>query len=140
MRAHRHLLFLFLGVSLAASLALASDVAAQTSGCGIGDGNNALDCVLSTFQTATRGWEVKLAQLAFRLFWILALIEFAWAAIALALRGADVAEWMSSLLNQILFLGFFAALLQFSSNWAAAIVDSFRSAANIAGGVAVIRP
>jgi type IV secretion system protein TrbL len=138
MHAHRH--FLFFGVSLAASLALASETVAQTSSCGISDGNNALDCVLSTFQTATRGWEAKLAQLAFRLFWILALIEFAWAAILLAFRGADVSEWMSSLLNQILFLGFFAALLQFSSSWAAAIVDSFRSAANIAGGVAVIRP
>jgi type IV secretion system protein TrbL len=138
MRAHRHLFLL--GVFLTTSLPFASEAAAQTSGCGISDGNNALDCVLSTFQTATRGWEAKLSQLAFRLFWILALIEFAWAAIALALRGADVSEWMSSLLNQILFLGFFAALLQFSSNWAAAIVDSFRSAANIAGGIAVIRP
>jgi type IV secretion system protein TrbL len=138
MRTHRHLFFL--GVSLTSSLAFASEVAAQTTGCGIGDGINALDCVLSTFQTATRGWEASLSQLAFRLFWILALIEFAWGAMLLAFRGADISEWMSSLLNQILFLGFFAALLQFSSTWAAAIVDSFRGAANIAGGVAVIRP
>jgi type IV secretion system protein TrbL len=129
-----------LGVFMAASILLASDAAAQASGCGIEDGNNALDCVLDTFRTATRGWEASLTQFAFRLFWILAAIEFTWAAITLALRGADLSEWMSGLLNQILFLGFFAALVQFSSSWAAAIIDSFRAAANAAGGVSVIRP
>jgi type IV secretion system protein TrbL len=125
---------------LATSVLSATDAAAQASGCGIDDGNNALDCVLDSFRTATRGWEASLTQFAFRLFWILAAIEFTWAAITLAFRGADVSEWMSSLLNQILFLGFFAALVQFSSSWAAAIIDSFRAAANAAGGVAVIRP
>jgi type IV secretion system protein TrbL len=106
MRLHRLLIF---GVLFAAASVLAPAAMAQTAGCGINDGNNALDCVVETFRTATLGWEASLVQLAFRLFWILAAIEFTWAAILLALRGADLSEWMSSLLNQILFLGFFSA-------------------------------
>jgi type IV secretion system protein TrbL len=118
---------------------LASEALAQSS-CTIAGDNNALDCVLISFQEATRNWEAELARLALRLFWILALIEFTFSAIQLAFRGADFSEWMASLLNQILFIGFFAALLQFSSQWAGAIIASFREAANIAGGVSVIRP
>jgi type IV secretion system protein TrbL len=129
-----------ISLALIALFLAAPEAAAQTGGCNIGDGNNVLDCVLDHFQSAAKGWEAGLSQIALRLFWLLALIEFVWAAMLLAVRGADLSEWMASLLNQILFLGFFAALLQFSSVWAKAIIDSFRSTANIAGGAAVIRP
>jgi type IV secretion system protein TrbL len=133
-------LFAVLSLALIALFLAAPEAVAQTGGCTIGDGNNVLDCVLDHFQSAAKGWEASLTQIALRLFWLLALIEFAWAAMLLAVRGADLSEWMASLLSQILFLGFFAALLQFSSLWAKAIIDSFRGAANIAGGAAVIRP
>ena len=138
----RHAKFASLAILIIAALLAGSDeVAAQTpSGCSVENGNNVLDCVLDTFRNATRTWEASLAQLALRLFWILALIEFTWAAIQLAFRGADLGEWLAALLNQIMFIGFFAALLQFSAEWAGAIVASFREAANIAGGVSVIRP
>ena len=138
----RHAKFASLAILIiAALLAGPGEAAAQTpSGCSVENGNNVLDCVLDTFRNATRTWEASLAQLALRLFWILALIEFTWAAIQLAFRGADLGEWLAALFNQIMFIGFFAALLQFSAEWAGAIVASFREAANIAGGVSVIRP
>jgi type IV secretion system protein TrbL len=48
-----------------------------------------------------------------------------YAGIRLAVRGADFSEWAAELVNQILFIGFFAALLTNSSTWAGAIVNSF---------------
>jgi type IV secretion system protein TrbL len=39
-----------------------------------------------------------------------------------------------------MFIGFFAALLQFSAEWASAIISSFQQAANIAGGTNLLRP
>ena len=81
---------------------------------------------------------------ALRLFWLLAGIEFTWAAVRLALRGADFGEWLAEVVNQILFIGFFLTLLLNSADWAAAIVGSFREAANQAstasGGTGNITP
>jgi type IV secretion system protein TrbL len=121
-------------------LAVPAPEAVAQAACPIGEGGNPLDCVIETFRGATQSWETELARLAMRLFWLLAAIEFTWAAISMALRGADFAEWMAGLLNQVMFIGFFAALLQFSSEWAGIIVASFREAANLAGGAAVIKP
>ena len=121
-----------------ASIIFTDDSLAQTR-CAI-ESNNTLDCILDSFQATTRNWQTRLAGLAISLFWILAVIEFTWAAIQLAFRGADLGEWLAALVNQILFIGFFAALLQFSADWASAIVTSFQQAANIAGGTNLIRP
>ncbi len=120
------------------AIAFSGDAVAQTR-CAI-EANNALDCILDSFQATTRSWQARLAGLAIRLFWILAAIEFSWAAIQLAFRGADLGEWLATLVNQVLFIGFFAALLQFSADWASAIVKSFQEAANIAGGANLLRP
>ena len=113
-------LFLLLGVLLVAAVdpALAQD--------------NSLDRIVELYRGNAQRWEATLAGSALTLFWILATIEFTWAAIQLAFRGADFGEWLSTLVNQVLFIGFFAALLQFSAEWARAIVDSFRQAASAA--------
>ena len=50
--------------------------------------------------------------------------------IRLTLKGADFGEWAAELVNQILFIGFFLALLTNSSTWANAIVQSFQTAAS----------
>src|ERR1700751_3881265 len=86
---------------------------------------NVLDSIVQQFQTQAAGWENTLASLALQTFGILAVIELAWAAIRLAFRGADVSEWLAEIVNQILFIGFFLALLQNASTWGAAIVSSF---------------
>lgn len=96
-----------------------------------------LDQVVSQFQARAAGWEGALRSFALGTFGILAAIEFAWAAFKLAFRGADVSEWLAELVNQILFLGFFLALLQNSVTWGNAIVNSFRQAASAAGGSAI---
>jgi type IV secretion system protein TrbL len=136
MKRARSLLILLL--LAAATLFLGGEAAAQVR-CDI-EANNALDCILTSFQSATESWQSSLAGFAITLFWILAAIEFSWAAIQLAFRGADLGEWLSALINQVMFIGFFAALLQFSAEWASAIISSFQQAANIAGGAGLLRP
>lgn len=95
---------------------------------------NTLDQVVDEFRQRSAGWEGTLRSFALGTFGILALVELAWAATRLAFRGADVSEWLAEIVNQILFLGFFLALLENSVTWSQAIVDSFRQAANAAGG------
>ena len=121
------------------SMLLAGDAFAQQA-CPVEDGNNILDCVLGNFQRASANWETRLLGFATRLFWILALIEFSWAAGQLALRGADFSEWTASLVNQVLFIGFFSYLLTHSAELARAVVNSFRDAANAASGTTLLRP
>ena len=93
-----------------------------------------LDQIVAQFQFRAAGWEGTLRAFAVNTFAILATIEIAWTGFKLAFRGADVSEWLAELVNQILFIGFFAALLQYSVTWGGAIVASFRQAANSAGG------
>jgi type IV secretion system protein TrbL len=93
-----------------------------------------LDDIVSQFQSRAAGWEGSLRSFALNTFGILAAIELAWAAFRLAFRGADVSEWLAEIVNQILFLGFFLALLENSVTWGQAIVNSFRQAASTAGG------
>ena len=95
---------------------------------------NTLDQIVDQFRARSAGWEGALRSFALGTFGILAGIELAWAAFRLAFRGADVSEWLAEIVNQILFLGFFLALLENSVTWGQAIVSSFRQAASAAGG------
>jgi type IV secretion system protein TrbL len=93
-----------------------------------------LDQIVAQFQARSAGWEGTLRGFAMGTFGILAAVEMGWAAFRLAFRGADVSEWLAEVVNQILFLGFFLALLQNSVTWGQTIVNSFRQAASSAGG------
>ncbi len=81
---------------------------------------------------------------ALTLFWILATIDLTLTGIRLAVKGAEFGEWAAEFVNQILFIGFFLAVLKNSSTWAAAIVNSFRTAGSQAvvasGGTSMIAP
>ena len=114
-------------VALAAiSVAAAHSAHAQST--------NTLDQIVDQFRMRSAGWESTLQSFARGTFGILAGIELVWASFKLAFRGADVSEWLAEIVNQILFLGFFFALLENSVTWGQAIVDSFRQAAGAAGG------
>ena len=96
-----------------------------------------LDHIVQQFQAQAAGWASTLAGLAQQTFAILATIELAWAGFRLAFRQADASEWLAELVNQIMFLGFFLAMLQNASSWGNIIVSSFRQAGRSAGGTAV---
>jgi type IV secretion system protein TrbL len=103
-----------------------------------------LDKIVQLYQQNAQKWESTLRGYAQTLFWLLATIEIAYTGIKLVLRNADFNEWAGELVSQILFIGFFSALLTNSSTWATAIVNSFRNAANQAvqasGGQSGIAP
>lgn len=110
---------------------------AVTSSANAAELTDFLTTILTNYQNGAANWQSKLQTYAQTLFWLLATIEIAYAGIRLVVRGADFAEWASELVNQILFIGFFAALLQNSNAWATAIVNSFTTAgAAAAGGAA----
>ncbi|MFZ0569066.1 MAG: P-type conjugative transfer protein TrbL [Rhodomicrobium sp.] len=89
-----------------------------------------VDQILQLYQQKALAWQSTLLTFAQTLFWLLATIEIAMTGIRLTLKGADFGEWAAELVNQILFIGFFLALLTNSSTWANAIVQSFQTAAS----------
>lgn len=96
--------------------------------------------IVHLFKDNAAQWEPVLRNYALGLFWALAGIEFTWSAIRLALRNADFSEFLAELLNRVLYIGFFLTLLLHSSEWAGAIVQSFRTAADAAGAGHAIHP
>jgi len=120
------------------ALVKANDAVAQVAT------NNSLDEIIRLYRNNSARWQTTLRDFAITLFWLLAGIEFTWAAIRLALKGADFGEWVAEVTNQVLFIGFFFTLLLNSANYATAVVDSFRQAANQAtvasGGSTAISP
>jgi type IV secretion system protein TrbL len=111
---------------VAAALTIAGPAHAQSV--------NVLDQIVSQFQARSAGWQGVLQSFALQTFGILAVIDLGWSALKLAFRAADVSEWLAEIVNQILFLGFFLALLENAVTWDTAIVSSFRQAASSAGG------
>ncbi|MGO4567997.1 P-type conjugative transfer protein TrbL [Rhizobium sp. 2YAF20] len=74
--------------------------------------------------TAAKGWEDKISSAAHSLFWILAGIEVGIAAVWLALQAASLDAWFAELVRRIMFIGFFAFVLDRGPTLAKAIVDS----------------
>ncbi len=74
--------------------------------------------------TASQGWESTAMQAARSLFWILAGIELAIAAVWLALSSASLDTWFAELVRRILFIGLFVFILEQGPAFARAVVDS----------------
>jgi type IV secretion system protein TrbL len=104
------------------------------------DPNVTVSRILHVFKDNTFQWEGILRNYALNLFWLLAGIEFTWSSIRLALKGGDLSDFLAELLNRVLYIGFFLTLLLHSSEWANAIIESFRTAANAAGAGHGISP
>lgn len=74
--------------------------------------------------SAARGWEQTVSNVSRSLFWILASIEIGLAAIWLALQAPSLQEWFAELVRRIMFVGFFALVLERGPAFAKAVVDS----------------
>ena len=74
--------------------------------------------------TAAKGWESRVLEAARSLFWILASIEVAIAAVWLALQAASLDSWFAELVRRIMFIGLFAFVLEQGPDFAKAVVDS----------------
>lgn len=73
---------------------------------------------------AAKGWENTITEAARSLFWILAAIEIGIAAVWLALQAASLDSWFAELVRRIMFIGFFAFILDQGPTVSRAVVDS----------------
>ncbi len=73
---------------------------------------NAIELMRQRYQANANQWSFILTVYAARLFWILALIDFAWMAINLALNPGEFSDITANLIRKILFIGFFWMLVQ----------------------------
>lgn len=103
-----------------------------------------MDSIVDLYKNSAASWGPTLRNYALGLFGILAAIEVGYTFIKMAIRGADMGEFLSELVTRVLFIGFFLWLLTNSGAFSAAIVDSFRQAGNAAaqagGGSGGVRP
>ncbi|PDT48353.1 MULTISPECIES: P-type conjugative transfer protein TrbL [Sinorhizobium] len=74
--------------------------------------------------SAARGWESTIMDAARSLFWILAAIEIGIAAVWLAIQAAALDSWFAELVRRIMFVGFFAFVLDNGPTFARAVVNS----------------
>ncbi|MDX0909971.1 P-type conjugative transfer protein TrbL [Sinorhizobium medicae] len=74
--------------------------------------------------SAAKGWETTIMNAARSLFWILAAIEIGIAAVWLATQAASLDSWFAELVRRIMFVGFFAFILEQGPTFARAVVDS----------------
>ncbi|WP_105439483.1 P-type conjugative transfer protein TrbL [Neorhizobium sp. T25_13] len=74
--------------------------------------------------SAAKGWETTIMEAAKSLFWILATIEIGIAAVWLAIASASLDRWFAELVRRIMFIGFFAFVLNQGPTFARAVVDS----------------
>ena len=73
---------------------------------------------------AAKGWESTVMDAARSLFWILAAIEIGICAVWLALQAASLDGWFAELVRRIMFVGFFAFVLDQGPAFARVVVDS----------------
>jgi type IV secretion system protein TrbL len=106
-------------------LVLANDAQAQ-----VAPSNNVIEHITDTYKNAALAWQSVLATHAKSLFWLLASIELSYSAIRLVVDGADIKDFSSMLVQRLLTIGFFYALLVYSPQWAPAIKDGLAVAAN----------
>jgi len=99
------------------------------------DSGNLLDNALLKFQTAAAGWGPYILARASWLFWTLATISLVWTMGHLALRRAEIGEFLGEFLSFTLMTGFFWWLLTNGPTFALQIIDSMQRIANNASGL-----
>ncbi|MGF9566850.1 P-type conjugative transfer protein TrbL [Neorhizobium sp. BT27B] len=90
----------------------------------IAQDGSVLTSLQNQITTAAKSWETSIGDAAKSLFWILAAIEIGIAAVWLALQAASLDTWFAELVRRIIFIGFFAFVLDQGPTFAHAVVDS----------------
>lgn len=104
------------------------------------DTRQSFNSIVKEYKEAASQWEGKIASAAKRLFFLLVAIDFAWMAIMMLFQKQDMLEFLGSLIQRIMIVGFFLILLDQGTAWSETITDSFRNLAGQAGGVANMQP
>ncbi|MBW9069958.1 P-type conjugative transfer protein TrbL [Agrobacterium pusense] len=110
--------------SAPALIVLASIVVLGTANAAVAADGSVLTTVENQVVSAAKGWETTVTNAARSLFWLLAGIEVAIAAVWLAIQAASIEAWFSELVRRIMFVGFFAFMLVEGPDFAKSVVDS----------------
>ena len=94
-----------------------------------------LDTALQNFQTGAAGWATYITARASWLFWTLAMISLVWTMGQLALRRAEIGEFLGEFFSFTLMTGFFWWLLTNGPTFAMQIINSMRQLAGSASGL-----
>ena len=111
-------------VSLRLILAVLVFAITATAGPALAQEGQMLTELENQVAAAARDWERTVMEAARSLFWILAGIEIGIAAVWLALQAATLDSWFAELVRRILFVGFFAFVLDQGPAFAKSVVDS----------------
>ena len=100
----------------------------MAAGLDLAQSNTSMTGLLVLIQNASNDWGPRLHGYAVTVFWSLALIQFIWTFVPLVFKQADFSELIGELIRFLMIIGFFNILLDHSTEWAGAIIDSFRQA------------
>ena len=90
-----------------------------------------IDNITRSYQTGlSNGIEPVLRQFANRIFWGLATIEFTYAMLMVLIAKGSAADFLVELMKRILFVGVMSAILNHSSEWGQAMVNTMRNLGN----------
>ncbi|HHV6060371.1 TPA: P-type conjugative transfer protein TrbL [Legionella pneumophila] len=99
------------------------------------DSRDLLDNILYRFANTSSMWSQTILSYARYLFWSLALISMVWTYGLMALRKADIQEFMAETIRFFMVIGFFYWILDNGPALATAIIDSMRQLAAKASGM-----
>jgi type IV secretion system protein TrbL len=102
--------------------------------------NDSFNNIVERFQEQSSEWEGAISNAAQRLFFLLVAIDLAWMAIMMLFKKQDMLDFLGSLIQRIMIIGFFLILLTNGTSWALIVVNSFRDLATNAGGLPSILP
>ncbi|WP_025902244.1 P-type conjugative transfer protein TrbL [Tatumella sp. UCD-D_suzukii] len=100
----------------------------QAHAANLADASGSMTGLMDLILKNASEWHDRLIGYAKTVFWSLAAIQLVITFFPLVFRQVDFGEIMGELIRFILVIGFFYALLVYSSEWASDIVDSFRQA------------
>ena len=93
-----------------------------------------LNDIVRDYEAVSAAWFSALGPIANKIFWILVAIQLTWSAIWWVLDREDGLAVVSSLLRQVVAIGFFYALLLNGGTWIPAVIQSFLSGRCYCGG------
>ena len=73
--------------------------------------------ILQDYATASTNWQNAIAPYAYNLFKLLAVVDFAWTCIVVALEKQDMQGVVAAIIKKLMTIGFFWIMLAFAPRW-----------------------
>jgi type IV secretion system protein TrbL len=99
-----------------------------------------LNDIVRDYEAISASWFGSLGPIAQRVFWVLVAIQLTWSAIWWVLDREDGLAVISSLIRQVVAIGFFYALLLNGGTWIPAVIHGFSQAGATASGITNLSP